>query len=39
MMSLISGPYCDLDIEPDQIFYGKVVFTLPGVQWFLHAGR
>ena len=27
MMSQISGPCCDSDIEPDQILYGKVVFT------------
>ena len=26
-MSQISGPCCDSDIEPDQILYGKVVFT------------
>ena len=28
MMSQISGPCCDSDIEPDQILHGKVVFTL-----------
>ena len=27
MMSQISGPCCDSDIEPEQILYGKVVFT------------
>ena len=26
-MSQISGPCCDSDIEPEQILYGKVVFT------------